>query len=76
MRSKSCPCSGDGQAHCHENSQFAHEKSRTYERLAIFMLGGAPEAHEVSSQNARCVRPGREGRKVVAVQIAALQVVV
>jgi hypothetical protein len=27
---------------CHENGEFAHEKSKTYEQLAIFMPRGAP----------------------------------
>jgi hypothetical protein len=31
--------------YCHENGESAHEKSKTYEQLAIFMLRGAPEAH-------------------------------
>jgi hypothetical protein len=26
---------------CHENGESAHEKSKTYEQLAIFMLRGA-----------------------------------
>jgi hypothetical protein len=26
----------------HENGESAHEKSKTYEQLAIFMLRGAP----------------------------------
>jgi hypothetical protein len=30
---------------CHENSEFSHQKSNTYEQLAIFMLRGAPKAH-------------------------------
>jgi hypothetical protein len=35
-----------GQHNCHENGESAHEKSKTYEHLAIFMLRGAPEAHD------------------------------
>jgi hypothetical protein len=31
---------------CHENGESAHEKSTTYEQLAIFMLRGVPEAVE------------------------------
>jgi hypothetical protein len=27
---------------CHKNGESAHEKSKTYEQLAIFMLRGAP----------------------------------
>jgi hypothetical protein len=30
---------------CHENGESAHEKSKAYEQLAIFMLRGAPVRH-------------------------------
>jgi hypothetical protein len=30
---------------CHEDSESSHQKSNTYEQLAIFMLRGAPKAH-------------------------------
>jgi len=35
----------EASGNCHENGDSAHEKSKTYEQLAIFMLRGAPEAH-------------------------------
>jgi hypothetical protein len=40
-----CLYPSDGIRNCHENVESAHEKSKTYEQLAIFMLRGAPEAH-------------------------------
>jgi hypothetical protein len=36
---------------CHENGESAHEKSTTYEQLAIFMLRGALEAHAAPVEN-------------------------
>jgi len=41
-----CLYPSDGIRNCHENVESAHEKSKTYEQLAIFMLRGAPEAHD------------------------------
>jgi hypothetical protein len=39
--------------YCHENGESAHEKSMTYEQLAIFMLRGAPKAHDACCKQAR-----------------------
>jgi hypothetical protein len=41
----------DGEDHwpdvnCHENGESAHEKSTTYEQIAIFILRGVLEAHD------------------------------
>jgi hypothetical protein len=35
---------------CHENGESAHEKSTTYEQIAIFILRGVPEAHDACRQ--------------------------
>jgi hypothetical protein len=34
---------------CHENGESAHEKSTTYEQLAIFVLRRVPVAHDAKS---------------------------
>jgi hypothetical protein len=48
---------------CHENGESAHEKSTTYEQLAIFMLRGAPEAHDACRKIAiALIDPGDPGR--------------
>jgi hypothetical protein len=35
---------------CHENGESAHEKSTTYEQIAIFMLRGVPEVRDACRQ--------------------------
>ena len=41
---------------CHENGESLHEKSTTYEQLAIFMLSGAPDAHATCRKQAWLLR--------------------